>query len=62
MEYVTPKFNKDRFTCPHCNTVAHQLWANHIRANKEISTSKSAQDYYIKYSYYLSDLKSAKCE
>lgn len=62
MEYVTPEFNKDRFTCPHCNTVAHQLWTNRIRASKENSTSKSAQDHYTEYSYYLSDLKSAKCE
>ena len=34
MKYVTPEFNKDKFTCPHCNTVAHQLWANEIYAKK----------------------------
>lgn len=40
MEYVTPKFNKDRFTCPHCNTVAHQLWANHIDLIKKYQHQK----------------------
>ena len=63
MKYIEPTFNKDKFTCPHCNTVTEQKWANMIVAMnffKDNSGSKTIQDR-IKERYNLENLQSAQC-
>lgn len=64
MIYIKPKPNEQKFTCPHCNAIAHQTWATEITGDiistiKPITSTRTKKTIIGKYK--LNDLSSAKC-